>query len=134
MNDHSGRTAAIAAVGALLLTLPTGTATAAPARPASHITVHASDTTPQSGQQLVLRGRLTTTSAQPLAGGTVRVQSLSGGAWSDLTGAHVTTAGDGRYRVRVVLSQRGERTLRVVGDPAGDSLRNSRARIALTVS
>ena len=137
MSTHQRRTATVtatvAATSALLLALPVGAADAATARPASRITVHASDTTPQPGQQLVLSGRLTTASAQPLTGGAVRVQSLSAGRWSDLTGAHVTTGSDGRYRVRVVLSQTGERTLRVVGDPAGDSLRNSRARIALTV-
>jgi hypothetical protein len=134
-NNLRSRTAAAAVVAAStgLLALPVGTADAV-TQPASRITVHTSDTTPQSGQQFVLTGRLTSPSGRALANGAVRVQTLRGGAWTDLTGAHVATGSDGRYRVRVILSQRGARDLRVVGDPAGDSLRDARARIDVTVS
>jgi len=137
MQNHLRRTTAagalVAASTALVLALPGGSASAAD-RPASRITVHTSDTTPQSGQQFVLTGRLTTAAGNALTNGAVRVQTLRGGAWTNLTGAQVTTGSNGGYRVRVILSQKGTRDLRVVGDPAGDSLRNSRARIDVTVS
>lgn len=61
------------------------------------------------------------------------MQTLRGGEWTNLSGARVTTGSDGRYRVRVVLGQKGERDLRVVGDPAGTRLANSRARIDVFV-
>jgi hypothetical protein len=136
MQNHLRRTSAAAlaaASTALVLALPDGSASAAD-RPASRITVHTSDTTPQSGEQFVLTGRLTTAAGNALANGTVRVQTLRAGAWTNLTGAHVTTGSNGGYRVRVILSQKGERDLRVVGDPAGDRIRISRARIDVTVS
>jgi hypothetical protein len=130
----------IAAVGvaavastALLTGLPAGAANAA-ARPASQITAHASDRTPRSGQEFVLTGRLTRPSGRALAHGAVRVQTARGGDWTNLTGAHVTTGSRGWYRVRVILSQTGERRLRVVGNPAGDRLANARARTNVTVS
>lgn len=112
--------------------LATGAPADAADRPASRTTVHTSDATPQSGQQFVLDGRLTNRAGDPLSG-VVRVQTLRDGAWTNLTGARVSTGSDGTYRVRVVLSQRGERDLRVVGDPAGDRIRSSRARIDVTV-
>lgn len=138
MQNHLRRTtAAVGAVAAastaLVLALPVDTAGAA-TRPASRITVHTSDPTPRSGQEFVLTGRLTAPTGRALGDGVVRVQTLRGGEWTNLTGARVTTGSDGRYRVRVILSQRGERDLRVVGDPAGQRLRNDRARIDVTVS
>ena len=135
MSHHVRRTtAAVAAVAAATATLSlTGAdpADAAP-RPASRISVHTSDTTPASGQEFVLTGRLTGAGGRGLAG-VVRVQTMRGGTWTNLTGARVTTGDDGRYRVRVILSQTGPRQLRTVGDPAGSTLRNSRARINVTV-
>ena len=128
-------TGAALAASALLLTsstLPADAAGAAP-QPASRITVRTSDATPLSGQQFVLTGSLTSPTGRALAGGVVRVQTLRSGEWTNLAGAHVTTSNDGGYRIRVILSQRGERDLRVVGDPAGDSLRNARARMDVTV-
>jgi hypothetical protein len=41
--------------------------------------------------------------------------SLRAGEWTRLPGAQVLTNDDGRYRVRLSLAQRGDRTLRVVG-------------------
>lgn len=128
----AGLGAVVTATTAFALAGPVGAADAV-TRPASRITVHTSDTTPQSGEQFVLGGRLTTRSGRALAAGVVRVQTLRSGEWSDLSGARVTTGSDGRYRVRVILFQRGDRDLRVVGNPAGHRLRNSRARIDVTV-
>lgn len=102
-------------------------------RPASRITVSASDSEVDPGEQFALRGRLTTEGGRALAGGVVRVQTFRDGAWEDLPGAQVTTNDEGRYRVRVVLSQKGERGLRVVGNPAGTRLRNARALTSVQV-
>ncbi|UMG93884.1 hypothetical protein [Nocardioides sp. TF02-7] len=92
----------------------------------------ASDTTPASGEQFVLTGRLTGPLGQGRAG-VVKVQTLRGGTFVDLTGARVSTDGDGDYRVRVVLGQTGPRVLRVVGNPAGSDLRNAHRRVQLAV-
>lgn len=100
--------------------------------PRARVSAAASDTTPASGQEFVLTGRLT----GPLGvgrAGVVKVQTLRNGVFVDLAGARVATDGDGDYRVRVILSQTGDRTLRVVGNPAGDSLRNGLRRVELSV-
>lgn len=101
-------------------------------RPRALVSASASDTTPASGQQFVITGRLT----GPLGvgrAGVVKVQTLRDGVFVDLTGARVATDGDGDYRVRVVLGQSGDRTLRIVGNPAGDSLRNGLRKVAVSV-
>lgn len=78
------------------------------------ITVRVSDSTPSSGAQFVARG-LFVMGGLPAPGHMVRVQTMRTGSWTPLTGAHVVTNDAGRYRVRLVLSQRGPRLLRVVG-------------------
>ncbi len=122
------RRLATAALATALLPLAGAAALgpAADAATASRITVATSDAAVAPGEQLVLSGRLS-------PGGVVRVQSLDAGGWAPLTGAVVHTRRDGTYAVRVVLGRTGHRTLRVVGDPDAAGVRNSRARIAITV-
>ncbi len=130
---HRAAVAAAVAAVSVVGTVATVTPADAATRPASHLTVRTSEATPASGEQFVLRGRLTTPTGRALAGGTVTVQTLRAGTWVGLTGARVTTGEQGYYRVRVVLSQRGERDLRAVGDPAGSTRRNSSARLVVDV-
>lgn len=114
----------------------TAAATAAPALaddPApSRITIRPTVSEPDPGQEFRLRGRLRS-EGEPVAGATVRVQTWRDGGWQRLKGAVVTTDDEGRYRVRVVLFQDGDRDLRVVGNPAGDDIRTARATTVVRV-
>ncbi|MGH8965366.1 MAG: hypothetical protein ACRDXB_08565, partial [Actinomycetes bacterium] len=68
--------------------------------------IKASDYRVSSGEQFVLRGRITLgygrdkMAAPPSR---VEVQARRHGSWHDLSGATVTSRDNGRYRVRVVL-------------------------------
>jgi hypothetical protein len=125
-------TAAAVATGALATGLVAAAGTADASGAASPtVTAVASDSTPASGQEFVVTGKFTAEGA-PVAGRSVKVQSLRGTTWSQLTGAIVSTRSDGTYRVRVILSARGERTLRVVADAPGD-LPNAKRRFTVTV-
>jgi hypothetical protein len=88
-----------------------------------------SDKTPASGQQFIVRGRLF---EMGMSGKdhAVRVQTLLGGSWQPV--AHVRTDEDGRYRVRIILSTTGERTLRVVAVGQGHEM-NLHTRFVVTV-
>jgi len=98
----------------------------------SRITARASDATPASGQQLVLRGVLRSEGAG-VSDATVRVKTYRNGEWVRLRGAVVSTNDEGRYRVRLVLSMKGDRRLRVVGNPKGDDIRTARKDLTVTV-
>lgn len=108
---------------------------ATPARAATEvrpgISVRASDYTPGAGQVFVLRGRYAP-GGTVTAGLAVRLQSYAAGKWSDVRGARVATTHLGRYRMRVILSARGVRDLRVVGVP-GDGQRRSFHRLVVQV-
>ena len=113
---------ALAPVAALtlatgLLTLGAETADAA-AQPRARVTASVTDHSPASGQTFRVSGRLTR-GGEAIAGRTVKVQTLRGGTWSDLTGARMATSATGGYALRVVLGQTGQRTLRVVGTVPG---------------
>ena len=82
------------------------------------ITVQVSDPTPRSGQTFRIRGRFVD-SGDPANHRLVRVQALRNHRWVRLPGARVRTSADGGYRMRLVLSQRGKRVLRVVGVDRG---------------
>lgn len=126
-------TAASAAMTAAVVAVPTLDAAAATG-PRSHITVHPSDTKVSSGEQFILRGRLTR-HGEPIDNGRVRVAArYPDGDWDDLAGAVVTTDSEGKYRVRVILSMTGNRDLRVVGNPPGDRVRSSRAYTTVRVT
>lgn len=106
------RVVGAAAAVALLLT---GTVpVTADAAVTARITARSSEDVMAPGEQFVLRGRFTI-AGKPARHHTVKVQSGYIGAWSTLQGTRVLTGSDGRYRVRIVLSVRGVRDLRVAG-------------------
>lgn len=124
----AARRLASAALAATLVPVGVlGLASTADAATASRITVATSDSSVASGEQFVLSGTLSPK-------GVVRVQSLEGSTWKNLSGAVVDTRSNGAYRVRVVLGRTGERTLRVVGDPTASGVATSQARIVVRVS
>lgn len=136
--NTSTRLAAVTAAASVALSAAVDAASsldaAAATRPRSHITVHPSDTTVASGEEFVLRGRLTR-HGEPIEDGRVRVAArYPDGDWDNLSGAVVSTNSEGRYRVRVILSMTGNRDLRVVGNPPGDRVRSSRAYTTVRVT
>lgn len=126
------RTAAAVVVGALV-PLTGVVAASSDAATVEHyrISVHASDSTPASGEQFVVRGTFGTTSAAA-SDRPVKVQAYRDGAWHQLTGARVMTNDEGVYRCRVILSQTGKRVLRVVG-VAPEGSRNAFHKFSVTV-
>lgn len=118
-------------VSAVLLTGATVAPALALPRGDSTISVRVSDYTPKSGQVFVVRGRYTH-DGSVAAGHTVRLQTYGQGRWANITGARVTTRSDGTYRLRVILSARGVRDLRMVG-LAGDGHRNTFHRFVVQV-
>jgi hypothetical protein len=97
----------------------------------STITVHVSDDTPASGQQFIARGRLIM-GGLPAADHVVRFQTYRNGSWEPIKGAHMLTDSDGKYRMRLILSQTGHRVLRAVGVGEGDEP-TQRERFSVTV-
>ena len=133
MNQKLALPAALAAfVTAMAGLSGVATATEAGTPAKSRITINPSDSNPDVGEQFVLRGRMTSL-GHPVAGVRVRVQTYRDGGWVQLKGATVSTDVDGRYRVRVVLGQDGDRDLRVVGNPAGDDIRTARGYTVVRV-
>jgi hypothetical protein len=122
--------ATLATAAASVTMSPAVAATGDPAP--SRISVRASDYNPDQGEQFRLRGRMLS-EGNPVAGVKVRVQTFRDGGWVPLKGAVVTTNDEGRYRVRVVLVQDGDRDLRVVANPAGDDIRTARAYTVVRV-
>lgn len=122
---------AAAAAALLPLTLSAMPAQAACLCSDTAITAKASDRTPASGQEFSVRGRFVD-AGEPAANQVVKVQTLRDGHWEQLSGAKVRTSSEGRYRVRLVLSQRGDRDLRVVGVAAGEGP-NARKRFTVRV-
>jgi len=117
-------------------TLIAGTVvTAAPVTAADRradITARPSDTTVRSGEQFIVRGRFTIDGA-PAAGRTVKMQALYGQDWKAIPGARVTTNTEGKYRVRLILSRKGDRDLRSVGLAPG-GIKNAYQRFTVQVS
>jgi len=83
------------------------------------ISVRVSDSTPASGQQFVVKGKLII-GGLPADDRVVKVQSKLSGSWKPISGARVMTDSDGRYRIRLILSTTGNREMRVVGLGQGD--------------
>ena len=108
-------------------------AASAPAMaPAVSITAHPSNTTPNSGEQFRVRG-LFTIGGNPAVNRTVKIQSLNGGTWQNISGARVSTGSDGKYAVRLILSRKGERDLRAVGITPSPNTPNAFKRFTVTV-
>ena len=105
---------AVATVATMVATFVTPAQAAHPGT--SRIAVRVNDYTPNAGDAFVVRG-IYTPDGSVAAGQVVRLQSYSNGGWSNIRGARVTTDSDGRYRMRVILSVRGVRDLRVMGSP-----------------
>ena len=124
--------ATYAAAATLLVTVPASASADSAARSEIGVRVAGGEHDVDSGEQFVLRGRFTSLD-QPVAGSPVRVQTYRDGAWEAVRGAVVTTDADGRYRVRVILVQDGDRDLRVVANPAGDDIRTARAYTVVRV-
>jgi hypothetical protein len=110
----SALSASAVALGALTAGAVASAGPSAAAERRADITARASDDTVGSGEQFVVRGRFTIASA-PAAGRTVKVQGRYGDDWRPIRGAVVTANSEGRYRVRIILSVEGDRTLRAVG-------------------
>ncbi len=104
---------AIAATATMTATAPAGAATLAPSR----ITVHATDTTPASGQLFRLQGAVLSSGETVPA--TVRVKTFRTGRGCSSPDAVVKTNRDNRYNLGVRLQMKGQRLLRVIGDPVG---------------
>ncbi|HSE09912.1 MAG TPA: hypothetical protein VLB29_14705 [Nocardioidaceae bacterium] len=98
----------------------------------SRISVRPSNYNPDQGEMFRLSGRMLSEGV-PVPGVTVRVQTWRNGGWVPLKGAVVTTNDEGRYRVRVVLFQDGDRDLRVVANPEGDDIRTARKTTVVRV-
>ena len=105
-------TVLLAATAALPLALGAVTTADAATGTKASITASVTDSTPASGQLFRVAGTLTR-DGDPISGRTVKVQTLRDGSWTDLTGARMTTSSSGGYNLGVVLSQKGERILRV---------------------
>jgi hypothetical protein len=93
--------------------------------PASTISAKPSDNTPGSGQTFDVSG-LFMAQGMPADHLVVRVQSLTGGQWVQLTGATMHTTSTGTYQMRVILQAKGVRDLRAVGvvpGPANDAFK-----------
>ena len=118
---------AIAATATMTATAPAGAATLA----ASRITVHATDTTPASGQLFRLQGAVLSSGVTVPA--TVRVKTFRNGAWVQLPGAVMETNRDNRYNLGIRLQMKGERLLRVIGDPVDPDISTARTTITVTV-
>jgi len=63
----------------------------------------------------------------------VRVKAFRNRAWVQLRGAVVKTNSDNRYNVGIRLQMKGERLLRVIGDPVDPDIRTARKTITVTV-
>lgn len=130
MNNSARRaTAVVGAIAATaLVALPAaGADTVLPSR----VTATATDPTPAAGQAFRVFGAVW--SAGERVPATVRVKMLRDGVWVQIPGAVVQTNSTDRYRVRLVLQKKGERQLRVVGDPTADGIATARRLVTVTV-
>lgn len=118
---------AAAAATTLALAPPAQATTLTP----SHVTVASTDYTPASGQTFRLSGAVWSHSHRVPA--TIRVKTFRHGHWVQLGGAVMDTNRDNRYNVRVILQMKGERQLRVVGDPKPAGVATSSKTITVNV-
>lgn len=80
----------------------------------ARVSIHATDHHVRSGEQFRVHGRYLFGDNRPVTNKMIRVQSKNpNGRWVNLRGAHLRTNSSGGYRIRVVLSRKGVRKLRV---------------------
>ena len=132
MNNTTRRAATV--VG----TVAAATALAAMSPPAqsaslanSRVTVQTTDSTPASGQTFRLFGAVRSEGVRVPA--TIRVKTFRKGAWVQLQGAVMETNRFDRYKIRIVLQMKGERLLRVIGDPQAEGIKTARKTITVSV-
>jgi hypothetical protein len=133
MNIRHARLAT-AVVGTVAATTAlTGIAPAATVAPtASHVTATPSTTTPASGETFRVRGAVGTDDDARVPA-TIRVKTWRNGQWVQLRGAVMHTNRDDGYNIRVILQMKGERQLRVVGDPDSATIATARTTFTVTV-
>lgn len=117
----------IAATTTLVGTAPAPAMTLAP----SHVTATPTTTTPASGETFRLQGAVWPEGDRVPA--TIRVRTWRDGQWVQLHGATMHTNMANRYTIRVQLQMRGQRQLRVIGDPDDAGIRTARTTVTVTV-
>jgi hypothetical protein len=105
-------------VAGLLLSESANAATTASSSSKAAISAKVSDPTPAAGQTFTVSGHLTENGVAA-SGHVVKVQALTHGSWTQLTGAKMSTNSSGNYTMRLVLDTKGTRDLRVVGVGVG---------------
>jgi hypothetical protein len=133
MNMRHARLAT-AVVGTIAATTAlTGVAPAATVAPtASHVTATPSTTTPASGETFRVRGAVLTDKDVRVPA-TIHVKTWRNGRWVQLRGAVMHTNRDNGYHMRIILQMKGERQLRVVGDPDSATIATARTTFTVTV-
>ena len=135
MNTHARLATAVVGALTTATTLVVASSATSPAQSAtlvpSRISVQTSDRTPASGQTFRLSGAVTAHGHRVPA--TVRVKTWRHGQWVQLPGAVVRTDRAKRYHVRIILQMKGQRQLRVVGDPRPAGIQTARRTITVTV-
>lgn len=119
--------ATLAAAVSLTGVSPAQSETLAPSR----VTVTSTDYTPASGETFRLYGAVRSEGERVPA--TIRVKTYRNGEWVQLDGAVMHTNRYDRYRIRIVLQMKGERLLRVIGNPDGDDIATARKTITVNV-
>jgi hypothetical protein len=131
--NHRHARLATAVIGTLAATALVGAAspvqseTLAP----SHVTATPSTTTPASGETFHVNGAVWSGGVRVPA--TIHVKTWQHDQWVQLKGAVMHTNRDNMYRIRVILQMKGERQLRVVGDPDSAAIRVARTTFTVTV-
>lgn len=97
----------------------------------SRVTVTSTDYTPASGETFRLYGAVWSEGDRVPA--TIRVKTYRDGKWVQLSGAVMHTNRYDRYRIRIVLQMKGERLLRVIGNPDDDGIATARKTITVNV-
>ena len=107
----------VAVCGAAAAALATPILVSGPAAHAgydAHVTIHATDQRVQSGEQFRVHGKYLFGDNTPVRNRMMRVQTKkANGNWVRVKGAKLRTNSKGRYRIRVALSRKGLRKLRV---------------------
>jgi hypothetical protein len=125
-----GAIAVIGTIAATTAPLAVSSAQSAALAP-SHVTVRATDVTPDSGQTFRLYGAVWSEGETVPA--TIRVKTYRDGEWVRLRGAVMDTDSADQYRIRIVLQMKGERMLRVVAHPADDDISVARHDVTVVV-